>query len=103
MITKTVGYNEFTNFLDTFGLQNLITDKTCYFNEHASSIDVILTSRPRKFYLSKTFELGVSDCHKMIITSLRAHVSRIKNKNVHFRSFKNFNKHQFLKKLTEEM
>ena len=77
---KSIGYKELVNFLDTFGLQNLIKDKTCFFNEHESSIDVILTNRPRRFYISKTFELGVSDCHKMITTSLRARVPRIKNK-----------------------
>ena len=95
---KLVGYKELVNFLDNFGLQNLI--KTCFFNEHESSIDVILTNRPRRFYISKTFELGVSDGHKMITTGLRARVPRIKN---YFRSFKCFNKDKFLKKLTEKL
>ena len=100
---KSVGYKELVQFMDTFGLTNLVKEKTCYFKGHESSIDVILTNRPTKFYISRTFELGVSDCHKMITTTLRAHVPRIKSKNIHYRSFKTFNGEKFLKELKENV
>ena len=100
---KSIGYKELVNFMDIFSLKNLINDKTCFFRGHESSIDVILTNQPRKFYTSKTFELGVSDCHKMIATSLRAHIPRIKSKTVYYRSYKNFDRITFLKELADNI
>ena len=61
--------------MNEFGLYNLIKDKTCFFRDNESSIDVILTNTAKKFFNSTTFELGISDCHKMVGTCLRAHVS----------------------------
>ena len=63
---KSVGYKELNEFLSNFGLTNLIKDKTCFFKDNESSIDCILTNNPRKYFNSKAYELGISDCHKMI-------------------------------------
>ena len=59
--TKCTGYRELENVLDTYSLRNLVKDKTCFFNGHQSSIDVILTNKHTKFSLSRSFELGVTD------------------------------------------
>ena len=42
-------YNKFLSFCDIFGLANLVTDHTCFTKNSSSSIDVILTNRPRCF------------------------------------------------------
>ena len=96
---KGIGYNELTEFMDIFGLQNLIKHKTCFFKGHESSIDVMLTNKPRTFLKSKTFELGSSDCHKLIATCLRSHVPRQKRKHITYRSMKNFNNEAFKNEL----
>ena len=31
---KSVGYKEYSNFVDIFGLKNLIKEKTCFFKQH---------------------------------------------------------------------
>ena len=85
--------------MDTFGLTNIVKDKTCFSKGHKSCIDIILTNRNRKFYICESFELGISDCHKLITTSLRVNLPRLRNKCVIYRSFKIFNKEQCLKKL----
>ena len=100
---KSVGYKELKEFMDVFSLSNLIKDNTCFFKDHESSIDVILTNKPRRFFHSKAFELGVSDCHKMIVTHLRAHIARLNTKNIIYRSMKNFNEEIFLKELSEQL
>ena len=87
--------------LDTFGLINLVKEQTWFFNGHKSAIDVILTNRGNKFYVARCYELGDSDCHKMIVAILRSHIPRIQNKNIFYRSFKNFNKNMFLKELKQ--
>lgn len=96
---KCPGYRQFREFLDIFSLSNLIKDKTCFFKDHESSIDVILTNNPRKYFKSQCFELGVSDCHKMVVTVLRMQLARLNTKNISYRSMKNFNKELFSNEL----
>ena len=92
---KCVGYSDLSEFMDIFGLNNLTKDKTCFFKCNESSIDVILTNKPRKFFKSQTFELGCSDCHKLISTTLRSHVPRLKRKHITYRAMKSFNIQEF--------
>ena len=87
------GYNEFTTFCDVFGLSNLVTCKTCFTKQRNSSIDVILTNKPRLFQATSVFETGLSDCHGLVATTMptmRAHVPRLRPKIIKYRSYKNF-------------
>lgn len=83
-------------FLDTFNLRNLITENTCFTKTHSSSLDVMLTNKPRSFMHSKTTETGLSDCHKMTTTVLRAHFEKIKPIKITYRNYKNFDPDTFL-------
>ena len=93
--TNSIGNRELKDFMNVFGLQNVIKDNTCFFRDNESSIDVILTNTPRKLFHSNTFELGISDCHKMVGTYLRVHMSRLKSKKITYRSLKNFDSEAF--------
>ena len=93
------GYKELLNFMNLYNLSNLIKDSTCHFKDHNSSIDVMLTNKPKRFFNSKSFELGVSDCHTMVTSFLRTHISRLKPKNITYRSFKKYDKTTFLNEL----
>ena len=98
---KSIGYKELTNFMTTFSLKNLIKDKTCFSKDHESSIDLILTNKSESFLKSHAFELGLSDCHKMINATLRAHIPRIKTKFISYRTLKDFDKEKFLEDLSK--
>ena len=100
---KCVGYNELNNLMNIFGLKNLIKDKTCFFKGHESSIDIMLTNNPNKFYKSQSFELGCSDCHKIVTTSLKAHVPRLKSKKISYRCMRNFDKEAFHQELSSNI
>ena len=39
---------------ETYNLKNLIKTKTCFTKNHTSSIDVILTNRPKSFHTTLT-------------------------------------------------
>ena len=78
---KCQGFKEFCHFMDIFSLNNLIKEKTCFFKDHESSIDVFLTNIPRKFKKSFSLELGISDCHKIIGSFLKTIISSLKQKN----------------------
>ena len=55
-------------------------------NNHKSTIDLILTNKPRSYQITNVTETGVSDCHKLILTFMKSYISRLKPKNVHYRS-----------------
>ena len=81
---------------DVFDLTNMIKDKTCFMSTEGSSIDVMLTNKPRSFYKTTTIETGLSDHHKLILTFLRSHhIFKQKSKNIMYRDIKNMNKEDF--------
>ena len=70
-------------------------------NNHKSTIDLIVTNMPQSFQITNVTETGVSDCHKLITTFMKSYISRLKPKNVHYRSYKNFNEEKFLSDVKE--
>ena len=90
------GYNDLMSFCDVFGLSNLVSSKTCFTKRRQSSIDIILTNRPTFFQATSVFETGLSDCHCLVATTLKAHVPRLKPKQIKYRSYKNFQADAFL-------
>ena len=96
---KGAGLNKMSEFCDIFDLDNLIRGNTCVTVGRASSIDVILTNKKRSFKNSGTVATGVSDFHKMVLTTMRAHYERLKPNKIQYRSYKNFNEQKFLRDL----
>ena len=88
--SNSSGYDRLMSLCETFDLKNLIKNKTCFTDTHKSSIDVILTNKPRSFQHSSTYETGLSDHHHMITTFMRAHLVRLQPKRITYRSYKNF-------------
>ena len=93
--------HDLINFMATFNFKNLIKEKTCFAKDHESSIDIILTNKPESFLKSNAFELGISDCHKMIATTLRSHIPRMKSQSIMYRSMNKFGKIKFMEELNE--
>ena len=92
---KAVGFVKLNDFMDLYNLKNIVKDKTCFHKGHESLIDLILTNKPLKFMSTKCYELGISDCHKLISTCLRQKVARLKPRKITYRSMKNYDKNQF--------
>ena len=94
--------------LDTFlyqhKLTNLVKEHTCYKNpENPSSIDLILTNTPNSFYKTCAFSIGLSDCHKLVLTIFKTTFPKAKSKEVLYRDYKNFNKNEFNQELKEKL
>ena len=70
-------------------------------NNHKSTIDLILTNKPRSYQITNVTETGVSDCHKLILTFIKSYISRLKPKNVHYRSYKSFKEEKCLSDVKE--
>ena len=81
---------------DAFDLSNMVKEKTCFMSAEGSSIDVMLTNKPKSFFKSYSIETGLSDHHKLILTFFRSHYSnKVKAKKVIYRDVKNINYEQF--------
>ena len=55
--------NFLSDLCDTFSLQNIISEKNCHKSNVGTSIDIMLTNRPRSFHKTSIFETGISDHH----------------------------------------
>ena len=93
-----------SEFCDTYNLQNLITDPTCYKNPlNPSLIDLILTNRCRNFQNNEVIETGLSDHHKMTITVLKTFFQKQSPICIKYRDYKKFNKSLFRIELEENL
>ena len=90
------GHYKLKDFCDIYDLSNLIKGNTCFMNKHKSSIDIILTNKPKSFQHTVTFETGLSHYHHMISTGLKTHLIRLKPKVITYRCYKKFNQNDFL-------
>ena len=93
-----------SEFCDTYNLQNLIIDPTCYKNPlNPSLIDLILTNRSRNFQNNEVIETGLSDHHKMTITVLKTFFQKQSPICIKYRDYKQFDKSLFRKELEENL
>ena len=96
---KALGINKLSEVCDVFCLENFIKDTTSDTIYGSSSIDVILQIEKKSFMKSSTVNTGISDCHKMVLTVMRAHYEQLKPLKIQYRSYKNFNEKDFLRDL----
>ena len=93
-----------SEFSETCNLQNLVKDPTCYKNpSKPTCIDLILTNFPKSFQHIQTIETGLSDFHKLTLTVLKTHFSRLKPNIVNYRDYKGFVNDYFRSELLQEI
>ena len=92
-----------SDLCDTFSLTNIINGKTCFKAQKGTSIDVLLTNRPRSFHKMGIFETGFSDHHKLVVSVFRSYFLRIPPKIIEYRNYKIFNETVFLHYLDQEL
>ena len=90
------------NFTDTFSLDNLINEPTC-FKGDPHCIDLILTNRKCYFKNTCLTETGISDFHKLTAVSLKSHILKSPPKVKHFRNYKSFDENAFNKDLKSRL
>ena len=66
-------------------------------------IDIMLTNKLRSFQKTSTITTGISDCHKMIVTCLKAHFKKLPPKKIECRDYQNFNRNTFLYCLNQNL
>ena len=93
-----------SGFCNKFGLESLIKDATCYKNpENPSTIELILTNNPRRFQTSYVIETGLSDFHRMVLTTMKTSFERLKPRVINYRDYKSFENKLFREELLFEL
>ena len=63
----------------------------------------MLTNRPRSSLKSQNFEIGLSDCQKLVVSILRASFKKLPRKIITYRDQKRFNQDHFLQDLDSRL
>ena len=84
---------------DTFSLTNLVADSICFKSNKGTLIDLMLTNKAKSFYKSHSFATGLSDWHKLIVSSLRTSFQKLPPRFVFTEIKKNFHESNFLSDL----
>ena len=99
----TIENNALENFMSAFDFASLIKEPTCYQSENPRCIDLILTNKKEFMKNSKTFEVGISDHHKFIVTRLRSQFSKGNPRTKLYRGYKLFDIDAFKRDLNNKI
>ena len=92
-----IGFGKLEEFCDNFNLTNIAKRNKCFTKNNKSTIDLLLTNKPRSFQVTNTTETVLSDCHKLISSFMQSYISRLKPKTIYYRNYKNFDEEKFVK------
>ena len=95
--------NHLPDMKDTFGPRNLIKEPNCFKSHNSTLLDLILTNRPRSFMQSHNFETGLSNCHKLVCSILRASFKKLPPKIIKYGDQKHFDQKKFLHDLDSKL
>ena len=90
----------FNDFLDIFGISNLIHEPTCFKSDTPTLIDLILTDTPGRVANTININTGLSDFHNLIAACTRIHVPKSSQPVFKYRSMKYFDENAFIDDLS---
>ena len=98
---STTSNKYLADFITLFNLESLINIPTCFQSKKPRCVDLILTNKKSLFKNSKTFEVGISDHHHLVLTSMRSQYIQGNPKIKFYRDYKSFNFESFNNELIE--
>ena len=100
----TESEEEMHDFLEDYDLSNLVHFPTCFKNaENPREIDLIITNRVSSFQNTIGISTGLSDFHKMVVTTMKSKFPKMPPKVITYRDMKKFDKDDFREDLEEEL
>ena len=88
---------------NSFSLGHIIKTPTCCMGTNPSSIDHIITIMTSLFMKFCTVETGISDCHKLLMSTCRMTFAKGKSKKFFYRCYKNFDSKLFEETLIKNL
>ena len=77
---------QFQDFMQIYGLENVIIRPTCFKAKNATQLDVVLTDTPRRIEGIVNFDIGMSEFHNITCASTRLFVPKTSGSSFHYRS-----------------
>ena len=93
--------NTLIDLMDSYNLVNLVKDPTCYKSSRPRCIDLLLTNRKHSCTNTSTFETGLSDFHKMIITVLKGGFLKRGPRIIEYRDYSKYNTLDFRRDIND--
>ena len=87
-----------SDLCNTFSLPNLVNGITYVKSQNDTSVDAMLTNRPRSFHNISLIKTGLSDCHQIIVSAFRDFFKRLPAKVIEYRNYKTFDQNEVLQK-----
>ena len=103
LMTGSDSSNHVSDANDVFNLTNLVKKPTCFKSQDGTLTDLMLTNRPRSFLKSQNCEIGLSDCHKLVISILRATFKKLPRKIITCRDQKRFIQDHFVRDMDSRL
>ena len=89
-------------FRNTYNLKCLVHEPTCFKNiDNPSCIDLILTNK--SFQITSVIDTGLSDFHKLTLTTMKASFQKQEPKVLKYRNYKCFDNGSFRNDLLHEL
>ena len=99
----SVENSHFQDLMQIYDLSPLINEPTCVQSHNPTCIDNFLTNQKAMFKLSRLFETGLSDHHKLISVVMKSGVFRGPPRKKVYRSYKKFDLEHFSIALKSEL
>ena len=92
-----------SNFMNLYGLGNLIKVPTSFKSINARCIDLILTNNVKSFKGTRNVEIGLSDFHSMIVTVVKSSFIKRGPRIITYRDYSKFDPLRFKEDLREQL
>ena len=91
-------------FCESYFLENMVKKPACFKNPaKPTCIDLIITNKPRMFQIAKTYETGLSDFHKLVVSTMKLSYKKRPPHMIKYRDYKNFSNEHFKNSLYEKL
>ena len=91
-------------FCESYFLENMVKKPTCFKNPaKPTCIDLIITNKPGMFQNAKTYETGLSDFHKLVVSTMKLSYKKRPPHMIKYRDYKNFSNEHFKNSLYEKL
>ena len=91
-------------FCESYFLENVVKKPTCFKNSaKPTCIDLIITNKPGMFQNAKTYETGLSDFHKLVVSTTKLSHKKRPPRMIKYRDYKKFSKEHFKNSLYEKL
>ena len=92
--------NCLNDLFDVLGVKNMVYSPTCFKNRNGTTVDLLVTSVPKRIQNVTVIDCELSDCHRMVLwaTKLKAPVKT--NRTIFYRTLKHFDEKKYQKDLS---